>query len=308
MRAGTDNAAPAASLDDFLTTEDLRYLEQVSFVHQRRVRGVHSGLHHARLRGGTTEFAEHRAYAPGDEIRRLDWRVMGRSDRLEIKLYDDPSIFGTVILLDASGSMKFADSTRSKFNYGCAVTAWLSKLSLGQHDPVGLMLAGDEAPGFLWPKASTAHLAGVLHLLKSTEPAGPTRLAEQVRFLARNLRQPTRVVIVSDGFCDLDRLQSEIALLAGRRHRIHFLQTLAPEEISLDYRQPLRFLNLEGKNFVDANPLEIGEAYLEAMESHVATLRRLCAHHRGSYEPLVTDQPVGRSLATFIRRLSARKR
>ena len=117
-------ATTAAAVQDFLTEEDLRYLEQVQLVHARRVRGLQTGLHNARLRGGSTEFAEHRAYSPGDEIRRLDWRVMGRSDRMEIKLYDDPSTLGTVILLDASGSMQFADATRSKFEYASSVAAW----------------------------------------------------------------------------------------------------------------------------------------------------------------------------------------
>lgn len=297
-----------AALSDFLTPEDLQYLERVSFVNKRRVRGLQTGIHNAQLRGGTTEFAEHRAYAPGDEIRRLDWRVMGRSDKLEIKLYDDSSTLSTVVLLDASGSMKFADSTRSKYDYACAVAAWLANLVLGQHDPVGLLIAGDGSPGFLWPKASTSHLAAMLEALRDAKPSGPTRIAEQLRFLARNLRHPSRIMIISDAFCDLTSLRSEIARLTGRRHQFHFLQTVAPEEISLNYDQPLRFSNLEGRDFIDADPQSIAEAYLSAMDRHVKTLRHICLHYRGGYEPLVTDQPVGLALAHYIRRVSDRKR
>ena len=298
----------AVSLSDFLTADDLRYLDRVSFVNKRRVRGLQTGLHSARLRGGTTEFSEHRAYAPGDEVRRLDWRVVGRSDRLEIKLYDDPSTLDTVLLLDASGSMGFTDSTRSKFDYARAVTAWISKLVLSQRDPVGLLIAEQGTPQLVWPKASNSHLAAILRALHAAEPSGTTRLAEMVRFLTKNLRHPSRIMIVSDLFCDLGALQQEVARLTGRRHRFHLLQTVAPEEIGFDYRQPLRFQNLEGSDYVDANPYDIGESYLQAMTHHVESLRRLCQGYRGGYEPLVTDRPVGRSLANYIRRVADRKR
>ena len=262
-----------ASLSNFLTAEDLQYLHQVSFVNRRRVRGRQTGLHHSRLRGGTTEFAEHRAYTPGDEVRRLDWRVVGRSDKLEIKLYDDPSMLDTVLLLDTSGSMKFADSTRSKFDYARSVIAWISKLVLGQRDPVGLLIAGDRAPQFLWPKTSTSHLVQILETLRSSQPSGRTQVAEQLRFLYKTLRHPARIMIVSDAFCDLNALQSEIKRLTGRRHRFDLLQTVAPEEVGFDYGQPLRFTNLEGSDFVDANPLDITESYLNAIQHHVESLR-----------------------------------
>lgn len=294
-------------LSRFLSQEDLRFLEQTSFLTTQRIRGLQTGIHKARLRGGTTEFSEHRPYTPGDEIRRLDWRVAGRSDKLEIKLYDDPSTLGTVVLLDASGSMAFSDSTRTKFDYGCSVTAFLAKLLLGQRDPVGLLLAGDETPDFLWPKSSTGHFLTILNSLRDTEPEGKTKLAEGLRFLSRNLRNPTRVIIVSDAFADLSTLEPEISRITGKQHRFHFLQVLAPEEVGFNYRQPLRFSNLEGSDHLDANPQEMASAYLEAIEGHIAGLRKICLRYRGGYEPLVTDQPVGQSLVDFIRRNSQRK-
>jgi len=298
----------AEMLSHFLSEEDLRYLNQATFPASQKIRGIQTGLHKARLRGGTTEFAEHRAYSPGDEVRRIDWRAVGRSDKLEIKLYDDPSTLGTVVLLDGSGSMGFKDSTRSKYDYGCAVTAFLTKLLLGQRDPVGLLIARDNAPGFLWPKTSSGHLMVILDTLYHTIPSGKTRLAEQLRFLASHLRYPSRVMIVSDGFTDLATLEPEIARLTGRQHRFHLLQTVAPEEVRFDYRQPLRFASMEVRSHLDANPQEVAEAYREALETHIESLRRLCLRHGASYEPLVTDQPLGRALMDFIRRNSDRRR
>jgi uncharacterized protein (DUF58 family) len=282
----------------------MRYLDRVSFTTSQRIKGLQTGTHKARLRGGTTEFTEHRPYSVGDEVRRLDWRIVGRSDRLEIKLYDDPSILETVILMDGSGSMGFTDSVRSKFDFGCSIVAFLSKVILKERDPLGLLLAKDGAPGMLRPVASIAQLDEILQILLSTRSGGPTRIAEQLRFLTKNLRHPTRVIIVSDAFFDLESFESEIALLTGRRHRFHLLQTLAPEEISFNYRQPLRFKSLEANEHLDVNPMDLMESYLASMERHIAALRRICQRYRAGYEPLVTDQSVGRSMVDFIARNS----
>lgn len=300
-------ASLSERLGRLLTPEDMRHLDRVSFSTSQRIKGLQTGNHKARLRGGSTEFAEHRPYSVGDEVRRLDWRIVGRSDRLEIKLYDDPSVLQTVILMDGSGSMGFSDSARSKFNFGCSVAAFLSKVILKERDPLGLLLAKEGAPGLLWPKASTAQLDEILQILLSTLPDGQTCIIEQLRYLTKNLRHPTRVLIISDAFLDLTSFEQEIAQLTSRNHRFHLLQTLAPEEVSFNYRQPMRFKSLEVNAHLDVNPQDLKESYLAAMERHIAALRRICQRYRAGYEPMVTDQGVGRSMVDFIARNSNRK-
>ncbi len=296
------SASQSYLLDEWLTSEDMTYLKKASFPVNQRVRGRMSGIHRARLRGGTTEFAEHRSYSPGDEVRKLDWRIVGRSDRLEIKLYDDPSTLETVFLIDASGSMSFAESSRSKYHFAQAIVAFLSKAVLQERDPVGLLIAGDDAPGLLWPKASSSQFHQILHTLAQTPASGETRIAESLRNLGKSLRNPTRVIIVSDALLDLDTLEPELAFLTGRRHRFHWLQTLAPEEITFDYKNPFRFVSLESNESLDVNPHEIVDAYRAAVEDHIEKLRKICLSNRAGYEPLVTDQPVGASLTKFIER------
>ena len=297
----------AGLLEYFLTDEDIRYLNQASFPVSHRFRASRTGAHKARLRGGTTEFADHRPYSPGDEVRRLDWRIVGRSERLEVKLYEDPSTLDNVILLDGSGSMKFADSTRTKFSYACSVAAFLAKLLLAQRDPVGLSIALGSDPAFLPAKSSSLHLAQMLGTMKHIEPHGKTYMTAQIRHLAKSMRNPTRVMILSDCFLDLKALESVLKLLVSRGHRFHLLHTVAPEEVSLGYRQPLRFTSLEDNLRIDANPQDIVHAYLAAMRKHVDGLRKICQHYGAGYEPLVTNRPVGRSLVDFIRRQSEKK-
>lgn len=302
------DTSAAGLLEHFLTEDDISHLKKISFPAVHRIKASRTGTHKARLRGGTTEFAEHRPYSVGDEVRRLDWRIMGRSDRLEIKLYEDPSTLDNMMLLDASGSMKFADSSRSKFSHGCSIAAFLSKLLLGQRDPVGLTIAAEDGSTFLPAKASTMQLSQILKIMFELEPQGQTRLAEQIRFLTKNLRNPTRLMIISDMFLDLKTVESELAILVGRGHRFHILHTLAPEEVSMKYNQPLRFTSLESSERIDANPQEIMEAYLAAMRRHIEDLRRICIHYGAGYEPLLSNCPVGRSLVDFVRRQSERKR
>lgn len=296
------SSSKAYLLDEWLTPEDIAYLKKVSFPVNQRVKGMMSGTHRARLRGGTTEFAEHRSYSPGDEVRKLDWRIVGRSDRLEIKLYDDPSTFETVFLLDASGSMSFADSTRSKYHFAQSIVAFLTKAILKERDPVGLLIAGDEAPGLLWPKSSSSQLNHILQTLHQTPAAGKTRVAESLRHLGKILRNPTRVIIVSDALLDLSTLEPELAFLTGRKHRFHLIQTLSPEEITFDYKAPSRFVSLESDESLEVNPREIMDSYRAAVENHIETLRKICLANRAGYEPLVTDQQVGLSLTKFIER------
>lgn len=307
-RTGGTDSSVAGLLEHFLTEDDISHLKRISFPAVHRIRASRTGMHKARLRGGTTEFADHRPYSIGDEVRRLDWRIVGRSDKLEIKLYEDPSTLDNVMLLDSSGSMKFADSTRSKFSYGCSVAAFLSKLLLGQRDPVGLAIAAENGSQFLPPKSSTSQLPQLLKTLRQLEPQGHTCLAETINYLAKNMRNPTRVMLISDMFTDIAKIEPELAMLTGRGHRFHLLHTLAPEEVSLKYRQPLCFTSLEGSEKIDANPKEILEGYMAAMRRHVEQLRRICMHYGAGYEPLVTDRPVGRSLVDFVRHQSERKR
>jgi hypothetical protein len=115
-------------------------------------------------------------------------------------------------------------------------------------------------------------------------------------------------MIISDTFLDLTSLESELGMLVGRGHRFHLLHTVAPEEVSLKYRQPLRFTSLEDSEKIDANPQEILEGYMAAMRLHVDGLRRICMHYGAGYEPLITDRPVGHALTDFVRRQSERKR
>lgn len=319
----------AGLLEHFLTEDDFLQLKRAQLLSHRRIRATRTGGHKARLRNGTTEFSEHRAYSPGDEVKRLDWRILGRSDKLEIKLYEDPSAMDNVLLVDASGSMEFADSTRSKFSYACSVAAFLAKLLLTQRDPVGLMIAkgplvrlpqraGHQSPfnssgsnvlsGFLPPKPGNAQLSQILVNLRGTRAAGPTGLAGKIRHLARHLRNQTRVMIVSDALVELAPLEAELGRLSDRGHRFVLLQPLAPEELGLHYNQPLRFTSLEDTEAIRANPFDIRESYLDALRRHVEGLRKICLHYGASYEPLVTDRPVGRSLIDFIRRQSERKR
>ena len=297
----------AGLLEQFLTADDLQILNQASFPAAHRIRACRTGAHKARLRGGTTEFADHRPYSLGDEVRRLDWRIVGRSERLEVKLYEDPSTLDNVFLLDGSGSMKFADSTRTKFSYGCSVVAFLAKLLLGQRDPVGLAIAIERGPAYLPPKSSTLQLAQMLRSMAQLEPGGKTHLAGQIRHLAKSIRNPSRVMIVSDCFLDLKSLEAELKLLSGRGHRFHLLHTVAPEEVSMSYRQPMRFTSLEDSARIDAKPQEIAQGYLAAMRRHVDALRKICLHYGAGYEPLVTDRPLGRALVDFLRRQAERK-
>ena len=167
---------------------------------------------------------------------------------------------------------------------------------------------GAHDTAFLPPKPGNAQLSQILVTLRGTRAAGSTGLTEKIRHLARHLRNQTRVMIVSDALVELTPLEKELGRLTDRGHRFVLLQTLAPEELGLRYNQPFRFTSLEDGEEIRANPADIRESYLDALRRHIEGLRKICLHYGASYEPLVTDRPVGRTLIDFIRRQSERKR
>lgn len=297
-----------AAIRKLVTVEELAALQNLELVAARVVDGLLSGNHRSKMKGGSSEFAEHRAYSAGDEIRRLDWRVVAKSDRYYIKQFHEESSLGVVLVLDASGSMAYGDSTRSKFLHARAAAACLSRLVLGQRDPVGLAVAQRKESSFLPVRSSAAHLLELLQTLVNLEAKGRTDLLSTLDWLIRNLRRRSQFVVLTDGFVELDILEKQLLALATRGHQLLLLHVLAPEELEFDFQENVRFECLETPSSIDVDPLLFADTYLSRMQAFVNRLRRICVRAGGDYEPLRTDQPVGTVLADYLRRRMRRSK
>jgi len=294
---------------------------KLALVARSVVEGFLSGIHQSPYKGFSVEFAEHRQYYPGDEIRHIDWRVYGKTDRWFIKEYEEETNLHAHILLDASGSMAYrgggvgsggvgrpAPSAQpSKFEYAAWVAASLSYLMLHQHDAVGLLVHDHKVRTTLPPHAGSKQLLRILRTLESTQPGAETGLAPLWHELANRVTRKGMIVILSDCFDKLPDLLLALRNLRHRRHDVLLLHVLAPEEIDFPFRRMTQFRNLEQPGqrvLLDAAQLR--QEYLKNFQAFCQELRTQARDMQIDYHLLRTDEPVERALGHYLAKRLAR--
>jgi uncharacterized protein (DUF58 family) len=297
-------SAPAQPVFD---PRDLARVENLELLASRVVDGLLSGRHRSKLKGGSAEFTEHRGYVPGDEIRLIDWKVFGKSDRYYIRQYIEQTCLQVVVALDASGSMAFGTEGGTKFAYARAVAACLTRLVLRQSDSAGLAVFGNPAGTYVPPRANPGHFQALLRTLGEARPAGEAALASGLTDLARRIRRRGLIVLLSDCFEELPALQQALRFLRSRGDEVILLHTLAREELTFEFGGWSRFecLEVEGRR-IDLDPALIRQEYLENVRQFLAELKRICGETGCDYQALPTDRPLGESLAYYLQRRSAR--
>ncbi len=281
----------------------------LALVARQVVEGFLSGIHRSPFKGFSAEFAEHRQYYPGDEIRRIDWRAHGKTDRYFVKEYQEETNLKAVLVVDASGSMKYRGrQALSKFEYAQQVAASLAYLLLAQLDAVGLLVHDTKPRAFVPPRASAKHLLALLTALADTKPGGETSLADVWHDIAgRHLKRRGLVILLSDCFDDATRIGRAIRHLRYHRHEVLLFQVMAPEELDFPFRSATRFRDLEragSEVLFDARRLRA--EYLRNVESHRAALRKSSEDQRADYHLLRTNEPVDRALGAFLARRAFR--
>jgi uncharacterized protein (DUF58 family) len=286
----------------------------LSLVARTLVEGFLTGVHKSPYKGYSVEFAEHRQYYPGDEIRHIDWRAVGKTDRYYVKEYEEETNLKAHLLVDASGSMAYrggppAGASKgtadppSKFDYARYVAASLAYLMLHQRDAVGLSLIDTRLRAFLKPKANSKHLLQVITTLEQAKPEGETALAPLWHQVADQVKQRGLVIILSDCFDQAPALLRALQHLKHRRHEVVLFHVLAPDEVEFPFRRWTQFRNLEvhgHKLLVD--PQRLRKEYLANFERFCQDLRQACNRTQVDYHLMRTDQPVERALGIYLSR------
>ena len=296
-----------SSVAEIFDSKDLARIENLELLASRVVDGLLAGKHRSKLKGGSAEFTEHRGYVPGDEIRMIDWKVFGKSDRYFIKQYIEQTCLQVIVVLDGSGSMAFGLKTGSKFHYARAVAACLTRLVLRQSDSAGLAVLGKTVRNYVPPRANPNHFQAVLQLLRVAQPTGESSLAFNLTELARRIKRRGLIVLLSDCFDDIDSLKQAFQFLRARGHEIILLHTMAPEELAFDFGGWSRFecLEVDGRHMT-LDPALVRNDYLENVRGFLRDLKRMCGETGTDYHALPTDKPMGEALGYYLQRRSAR--
>jgi len=281
---------------------ELRKYGGLTLVARTLVEGFLTGVHKSPYKGFSVEFAEHRQYYPGDEIRHIDWRAYGKTDRYYIKEYEEETNLKAHLLVDASGSMAYKGKNLSKFQYAQYVAASLAFLMLHQRDAVGLVLHDTRLRKLIPAKASGKHLLRIIRALETAKPGGETELAPIWHDLAgHQLRRRGLVIILSDCFDDVDHLLKALQHFRHKRHEVLLFHILAPEEVDFPFNRLTQFRNLEvadHKLLVD--PHRLRSEYLKNFQAFCAKLKEKAGGMRIDYHLLRTDEPVDRALGAYL--------
>ena len=284
----------------FLDTAALSRLAAVPLFARRAMQGNVSGRHASPHRGSSVEFAEYRRYVPGDDLRRLDWRAYGRSDRFFVKEFEADTNLRCCLVVDTSGSMDFGSTGITKLEYARKIAGALGHLALQQGDAVGLSLVADGLIRGIPPKRNPAHLSAVFDSLEAAKPQGKTRLGPILHELAETVRQRALVVILSDFFIEPDVLRGCFQHLRFRKHDVAAFHLLDPKEVGFDFRRPMRFVDLEGGPSIFAEPNEIADRYRKALAGYLDAVKEIVLESAVDYRRVSIDEDYEQVLMRFL--------
>ena len=272
--------------------------------------GVLTGLHKSRLHGQSVEFSEHKEYAPGDEIRHIDWRAFAKLDKYYVKRFEMETNLRALLLVDASGSMAYGRGAMTKLQYAGVCAGALAYLLSRQGDQVGLCLAGDGGTWagvreFLPFASSPTHVQELLRILDTAQGRGPTLLPAAIDFAAEKAGRRALVIVLSDLFDATEQSIPALKMLRSRRHDVLLLQTHDREELEFPFDDPTRFLSMEDDRQIEAQPRQIRESYLAEMRRFLEQTRRELARADVEVEQIRTDAPPDRVLLKLLARREA---
>jgi uncharacterized protein (DUF58 family) len=265
------------------------------------VEGIMSGIHRSRSKGFSVEFEEHREYSPGDEIRRIDWKALGKFDRYFIKEYEDETNLRAYLLFDVSASMDYASNGVTKFDYGCILTASLAYLILKQQDAAGLVTFSNRIESFIPPKAKRGYLMEILHALEERKPSGQTNVGSILQEIAGKVRRRGLVILVSDLLDDPDEILKGLRLFRFNGNDVIVFQLLDSAEIDLPFDGNILFEDTEALDLkVSADPQAIRKVYRKVVHDFTERLRKECHENSIDYQLIPTTTPLDHALVSYL--------
>jgi uncharacterized protein (DUF58 family) len=290
-----------AEMRDFLDPVEVARLENLEIVARTLVEGFLKGLHFSPAKGSSIEFAAHRPYVPGDEIRRVDWRAFGKTDRFYLKEYEDETNVRATLFVDTSASMGFQSGEISKLRYATCLAAAVGYLLIGQRDGVGLALGGSTLTKYIPPKAMPQHLRGIFAALSEAQATGETHLADSIHHLAARLHTRSLAIIISDFLDDPRDVIASVAHLKHRHADAILLHVLDPAERQFPFTNWTVFQDSEDPSTslrVDAR--QIRDIYQENLDEHLQILSKGCAALGVDYSLVDTGQPFEVALSVYL--------
>ncbi|MCA8995420.1 MAG: DUF58 domain-containing protein [Planctomycetaceae bacterium] len=311
-KATRDAAPPAARGGNSFAAElvDPRVMDQIGhleLISRTVVDGLLAGKHRSTTKGGCCEFAQHRQYAPGDEIRQIDWQVYARNDRYFIRQFEEETNLHGILAVDTSGSMRFGLSTVSKLDYAKQAAACIGRLLLRQRDAVGAVVLNESRSLFVPPRQHAAHLQALLSALQAAEASEGGNLGQLIQSVIPRFKRRGLFVLFSDCFGDLEALGKALRIVRARGHDVVVMHVMAPEEVHFDFRRwsSFRCLEVSGQK-ISLDPAAVRDEYLKRVKTFLDQLEELVTGLGGDYVRMTTNHDLSETLGWFLRNRMAR--
>jgi uncharacterized protein (DUF58 family) len=287
-------------LSPLLDPEAIQRAEQLGIQARQIVEGYMAGGHRSPFRGFAVEFAQHREYVPGDDIRHLDWKVLGRSDRYYVKQYEQETNFVAHLLVDASESMKYSSKDRSKLDYARTAAACLAYLILLQRDAVAVGLFDSTMREYVPRTDNLGRIHAICTALTQIAPSEKTSISAVLGDLARKVQRRSIVILLSDLLDDEEAIIRGLHQLRFAGHEVIVFHVLDPYEIEFPFRTSVEFRGLEGQGRVRTRPVEIRASYLAEFGAFLERIRLGCERQGCPYVMVRTDRPWADVLAAWL--------
>jgi len=270
------------------------------------VEGYITGRHRSPYHGFSVEFADHREYVPGDDIKHVDWRAYAKSDRYYIKQYEEETNLRSTLLLDTSESMKYGSGPVTKLFYACTLAASLAYLLIRQQDSVGLSMFDNTVHRFIPPKSTPGHMKLLLHEMSQIEPKEKTSMDLIFHDVAERIHRRGLVVIISDLFDDPETVLMGLRHFRHNKHEVIVFHVLDDYELKFPFDDTTMFDGLEGYGEVLTEPRSLRATYLQEVDDFVTIIRRGCRQHEIDYVQLNTSTPMDVALSAYLASRSSR--
>lgn len=301
-------------LQQYLDPKVLAKISRLDLQARLVVEGFISGMHRSPFHGFSVEFASHREYVPGDDIKHIDWKVHAKTDRWVIKQYEEETNLKATFLLDASESMHYGKLNGgagglSKYQYACCVAASLAQLLLQQQDAVGLGVFDETLRTYLPASANPNHIKNIVHAMAVNQPREKTSLEEICHAMAEKISRRGLVCIVSDLFTDVDGLIRGLQHFRHYDHEVMVLHVMDSDELEFPFQGNTMFQGLEDTGRLLVEPRALRKGYLEALETFLKEVKRKCVAGRIDYKLVSTADHLDAALLSFLaaRAAAARK-
>jgi len=282
---------------------------RLELVARQLVDGLMMGRHRSPFKGSSVEFVEHREYYPGDDMRHIDWRAYGKTGHYYIKEFEDETNLRAYLLLDASGSMAYAGRSAGKYDYARLLTGALTWLLLSQRDAVGLFMFDNTVRDQIKPSSSRDTYRRIIQVLEETSPGEDTGLAAVAEEILPTLRRRSMVILISDCFDSVERLESVLQRLRHASHEVVVFRIAAPEEVEFPFDRPTQFRNLEvADHRLLVDPARLRQEYLRQYREFSEGLQKVCGDLAVDYRVVMTSDPMQDVLGQWLAERMAKSR